>query len=169
VDVQNECISPHFQPKVLSSRIPEFPVIPKMLSTQRHRFLYCVGSHLEFNQSPTVKKSGPAGSIMKIDTVDPEKNEVFAFESFEFPGEVSFVPKVNKDILEPGHEDHGYLIVLIVNGREKTSELQIFDVEGEGSLEKGPISKTLLPTFIPHGLHGSFVEGVTYDFAPFSK
>ena len=47
---------------------------------------------------------------------------------------------------------------------EKRTDLLIFDVEGRLSMEAGPISRIQLPTFIPHGLHGSFVEGLTFEF-----
>ena len=55
----------------------------------------------------------------------------------------------------------------IMNGRDMTTELVIFDVEGDGSLETGPVVRCKLPVFVPHMLHGSFAEGVTFDFAPF--
>jgi hypothetical protein len=54
----------------------------------------------------------------------------------------------------------------IVNGKEMTTDLAIFDVEGKGGLEKGPITRQtlLVPTFVPHLLHGHFFDGVTFDF-----
>jgi hypothetical protein len=53
----------------------------------------------------------------------------------------------------------------IVNGKEMTTDLAIFDVEGKGGLEKGPITRQtlLVPTFVPHLLHGNFFDGVTFD------
>ena len=46
-----------------------------------------------------------------------------------------------------------------------TTVLAIFDVEGKGGLEKGPITRQtlLVPTFVPHLLHGNFFDGVTFD------
>jgi len=173
VDIENKSLSETIPPKVLSTRTPEFPVIPKDLSSHKHKFIYCVGAHMHFVKFRNTKKLGPPGcppgSIMKINTDFPDKNEVYSFQPHEFPGEVAFAAKDKKDAGTTKGEDSGYLVVFVVNGKKKTTELHMFDVEGEGSLENGPISKVMLPTFIPHGLHGSFFPGVTFDFTPYSK
>ena len=41
------------------------------------------------------------------------------------------------------------------------SYFMVFDAK---KIEEGPISRLLLPTFIPFGLHGYFVHGLTHDF-----
>lgn len=106
---------------------------------------------------------------MKIDTEDPSQNELFCFERFEFVGESVFVEKVGKDVTKRQEEDAGYLVTYLTNGRDKTTDLVIFDVEGRGSLSKGPIARIRLPTFVPQGLHGCFAKGVTFDFDPYTR
>lgn len=159
-----ECMYPGTQPRVLNVRAPEFLTIPDTLSTKKHRYVYALGSHRELAREPGERGSGPPGSVLKVDTENPELSEVFTYESYEFAGEVSFVPKVGVDVTEPEEEDCGYLVHFVSNGRDMTTDLVIFNVQGKGSLEKGPVSRTTMPTFIPHGLHGVYVEGLTFDF-----
>lgn len=158
LDVKNKCLAE--KPKTLSTRIPEFPSLPKHMSTRKHRYLYPVASHTQVNLDLNTKGSGPAGAIQKVDTEHPELSETFTFEPFEFPGEAVFVAKNKKDRTE----DAGYLLVIVVNGKDLSSDLCIFDVEGEGTFEQGPVVRQKLPVFLPHMLHGHFFEGVTFDF-----
>jgi carotenoid cleavage dioxygenase-like enzyme len=153
-------------PKVmLSNRAPEFPIVPRELSTRRHRYAYTVATHKEFEPEPvTGKGSGPAGAIFKVDTVLPEKNEAYAFLPHEFVGEPCFVPKVGADVTNSQQEDRGYLLVHVIDGNDLTTDLVIFDVEGQGRLSAGPVARVQLPTYIPYALHGEFVEGLTFDF-----
>jgi Lignostilbene-alpha,beta-dioxygenase and related enzymes len=176
LDVEKRCMAEEFHPRTLSTRIPEFPSLPRDMSTRKHRYLYPVASHVDISDRLDDRQTassnnvsnkglgGPAGAIQKVDTVNPELTETFAFEPFEFPGEVVFVPKVGRDVTQLEQEDAGYLLLHLVNGKDKTTDFLIFDVEGKGSLEKGPILRERLPTFLPHMLHGNFFEGVTFDF-----
>jgi carotenoid cleavage dioxygenase-like enzyme len=165
IDVKNQCLSTENPPKtILSTRNPEFPSFPKAMSTRKHQYLYPVVTHDEGSLDPSRKGSGCAGGLAKVDCEDPSNTEFFSFEPYEFPGECVLCPKVSKDITKPGMEDACYLLVHIVNGRDKTTDFAIFDVEGKGSFEKGPIVRQRLPVFIPHLLHGTFAEGVTFDF-----
>lgn len=149
----------------ITTRAPEFPTFPRQLSTRKSRYIYPLVSHNDFDCSSM--GTSPAGAIMKCDAENPSKNEVWAFEPYEYPGEVAFVPKVGKNLYHPCEEDAAYVITYVVNGRDKTTDLVIFDVEGKGSLESGPILRINLPIFLPHGLHGSFEESVTFDFDAF--
>jgi len=156
--VQEQMVKPS---QTMTTRAPEFPTVPMQLSTRRHRYAYTVAAHREFEMRP--QGSGPAGAILKIDTEAPGQNEAYAFEPHEFVGEPIFVPKVGADVTDRTQEDKGYLILHVVNGIELTTDLVILDVEGKGALERGPVTRIRLPTFIPHGLHGIFVEGLTFD------
>ena len=160
LDLRNKCIATDTPPKVLSTRIPEFPSLPRELSTMKHRYLYPVASHIDVSSNS--ENSGPAGALQKVDTEHPEETESFAFESYEFPGEAVLVAKEGRDISQ--EEDAMYLLVNIVNGRDQTTDVAIFDVEGNGTFSDGPIVRQRLPTFLPHMLHGNFFEGVTFDF-----
>ena len=59
-------------------------------------------------------------------------------------------------------EDKGFVICHVHDGRNLSTDLCIFDVQGKKALERGPIMRLRLPTFIPHGLHGTFVEDLTF-------
>ena len=159
LDLQNQCLASGIPPKTLSTRIPEFPSIPRELSTKKHRYLYPVASHFQADFDSKTKGSGPAGAIQKVDTYFPEETETFAFEPYEFPGEAVLAQKAGRE-----EEDAMYLLVHIVNGRDQTTDFAIFDVEGKGTFSKGPIVRQRLPTFLPHMLHGNFFPGVTFDF-----
>ena len=77
------------------------------------------------------------------DTVDMRKNEVFSFQLFEFPEEVSFATKINTDTTILDQKDKGCLVVLVINGKDSASDIFMFNAQGEGSLEKSLLqSKT---------------------------
>ena len=147
-------------PRVCSTRAPEFPVVPSDLAMRKHRYAYTVGTHKEFELRD--KGTGAAGAILKIDAEDPSQTEAFSFEPHEFVGEPMFVPKVGADVRDT--EDRGYVVCHVLNGRDLTTDLVILDVEGKGSLERGPVSRVRLPTFVPHGLHGIWEENAVFDF-----
>jgi all-trans-8'-apo-beta-carotenal 15,15'-oxygenase len=161
IDVENKCLSSKIGPKVLSTQIPEFPTIPLEMSTRSHRYLYPVAAHNPI-EGHSKRGSGAAGAIQKVDCVNPELTETYSFEPHEFPGEAVFSSKLDRDITQPGQEDAGYLLVHVVNGRDKRTDLAIFDVEGKGGLEKGPIIRFQLPVFIPHMLHGNYFPEATF-------
>lgn len=162
LDVKNRCLAE--EPKTLSTRFPEFPSLPKEMSARKHRYLYPVASHSQVDFDLNTKGSGPAGALQKVDTENPELTETFVFEPYEFPGEAVFAAKKGKDVTLEGQEDAGYLLVKIVNGKDQTTDFAIFDLEGQGTFEKGPILRQKLPVFLPHMLHGNFFNGVTFDF-----
>lgn len=144
-----------------STREPEFPSIPRALSGRRHRYAYTVGAHKDYKPINGYGK-GANGSVMKIDAEDPSKSEAFAFLPYEFVGEQVFVPKVGSDVTKPDNEDKGYLVTFVENRRDLTTDLVIIDVEGRGSLEEGPVVRSPMPTWLPPGLHGTFVDGLSF-------
>ena len=142
-------------PKLLSAQVPEFPSVPRSLSCKQHKYCYSVGAHSLPEKNSFGLGSAPQGAILKIDCDEPTKSESYIFAADEFPGEPIFVSKQSG-----ANEDSGYVITYVVNGNNRTTDLCIFDVEGRGSLQKGPVSRIRMPTFLPPGLHGMFVEGV---------
>ena len=165
IDVKFKILSIGQSPKVLTTRLPEFPSIPRDISTLKHRYVYPVTARKKvFVDYKARGQSGPVGGIAKIDAEQPSNNEYYSFEPYEFPSECVVCPKVGKDVSNPTEEDACYLLVNVVNGKDLTTELAIFDVEGSGALGKGPILRCPLPVFVPHSLHGSFAEGVSFDF-----
>ena len=112
LDIESCCISEHLPPRSIITHSPEFPSIPKQLSTKKLRYnIYPVAAHKVFVSENGIGFSAPAGSIVKADAEDPKLNEMYAFEANEFPGEATFVSKKGKDVSKPDEEDAGYLIV----------------------------------------------------------
>jgi carotenoid cleavage dioxygenase-like enzyme len=151
---------------IVQYRNTEFPSIPSVLSTKPFRYAYTIGSHAEVIPSHiTGTGAGPGGSILKIDTIQPNQTEIYTFLPYEFVSEPMFVAKVGDiDISNPLYEDYGYVVTYVNNGKDMTTELVIFDVQGYGTMSNGPIARLSLPTFIPFGLHGIFVPDLTFDF-----
>jgi all-trans-8'-apo-beta-carotenal 15,15'-oxygenase len=168
IDIQNKTLalgSEQPNPKVLTTRLPEFPSIPRDISTKRHRYIYPAVARKQVNVEPKIGGlGGPVAAVAKIDAEDSANNQYFSFEPHEFPGEAILVPKTGRNVALPSEEDACYLLVQLVNGKELTTDVAIFDVEGNASLEKGPILRFPLPVFTPHMLHGSFAEGVEFRF-----
>eukprot|EP00521_Asterionellopsis_glacialis_P011083 CAMPEP_0195309494 /NCGR_PEP_ID=MMETSP0707-20130614/38763_1 /TAXON_ID=33640 /ORGANISM="Asterionellopsis glacialis, Strain CCMP134" /LENGTH=596 /DNA_ID=CAMNT_0040373791 /DNA_START=57 /DNA_END=1847 /DNA_ORIENTATION=+ len=149
--------------ETVSRREPEFPTIPSALSGQRHRYAYTVGAHKDYEPLPNGKGKGVNGSILKIDTEDSALTEAYAFLPHEFVGEQVFCAKVGADVSQRESEDKGYLVTYVEDRRNLTTDMVIFDVEGRGALTRGPVARIRMPTWIPPGLHGTFVEGLSFD------
>jgi NADH dehydrogenase FAD-containing subunit len=157
VDPIQKSLKKGTHPETISSREPEFPSIPRELSTKKHRYVYTCGAHQEFE-----KGKGANGAVLKIDIESPQLSEAFSFLPHEFVGEQVFCAKKGVDVTQPGCEDKGYLVTYVENRRDLTTDLVVFDVEGKGALEQGPVTRVRLPTYIPPGLHGIFVDGLNF-------
>jgi all-trans-8'-apo-beta-carotenal 15,15'-oxygenase len=166
IDIQNKTLAVgRPNPEVLTTRLPEFPSIPRDISTRRHRYIYPAVARKQVNVDPKIcGLGGCVAAVAKIDAEDTANNQYFSFEPHEFPGEAILVPKTGKNVALPSEEDACYMLVHVVNGKELTTDVAIFDVEGNQAFEKGPILRFPLPVFTPHMLHGSFAEGVTFEF-----
>lgn len=128
----------------------EFPTIPTKLSTMKHKFLYTAGSH-----DPSGKAYGFPGSFSKLEAVSGNILESFIAKPYEIVSEPCLIPKVGgKD------EDDAYLMAFVVNGRDLTTDTVILDAK-----TMKEVSRSSLPSFVPNGgLHGRYVEGLTFDF-----
>lgn len=168
VDIQNKRLAINddgSNQKVLTTRLPEFPSIPRDISTRQHRYIYPLVARKKVNVDPKVGGlSGPVAAVAKIDSEDTANNQYFSFEPHEFPGEAILIPKAGKNVSLPLEEDACYMLVQVTNGKELKTDVAIFDVEGDQAFQKGPILRFPMPVFTPHMLHGSFAEGVTFDF-----
>eukprot|EP00984_Skeletonema_dohrnii_P012260 scaffold4958_cov90-Skeletonema_dohrnii-CCMP3373.AAC.1 len=170
VDIQNKRLAiGNDQSKVLSTRMPEFPSIPRDVSTRRHRYIYPlalvdVNANPNINTSISGSDSSEVAAIEKIDSEDTTNNEHFLFEPDEIPGEAILVPKAGKNVSLPSEEDACYVLVQVTNVKEMKTDVVIFDVEGDRAFEKGPILRFPLPVFVPLLIHGSFADGVTFEF-----
>ena len=74
------------------------------------------------------------------------------------PGEVVFAPK--KDASPTAAEDDGYLLSFLSNWKAGISEFVVFDAS---DVSKGPIYRAPLSVTLPHGLHGTFANGLTFE------
>ena len=110
----------------------------------------------------------PVQALMKYDTVTKSETVWFP-QPHEFLSEPMFIPKKDSIsysdsggvMLQPGvAEDDGYIGAYIINGRDRVTDLVLFDAK---DISKGPISRVKLPTFVPFGLHGSFADGLVFD------
>jgi len=150
-----------FKVEELSPRSVDFTSINPAVSCKKHRYMYTL-----CGSSTTV--TTPVQALMKYDTVAKTETVWFPL-SHEFLGEPMFIPRkgsiTHSDtggvLLQPGiAEDDGYIGAYLVNGRDRITELVLFDAK---DITKGPLSRTKLPTFIPFGLHGSYADGLTFD------
>lgn len=110
----------------------------------------------------------PVQGLVKYDSVARAETVWFP-QPHEFLSEPMFIPKkssiTHSDTegvqLRAGMaEDDGYIGAYLVNGRDKITDLVLFDAK---DIAKGPLSRTRLPTFVPFGLHGSFADGLVFD------
>jgi all-trans-8'-apo-beta-carotenal 15,15'-oxygenase len=129
----------------------EFPVINPKLVGKNYQYAYVSASNTSF-------RNGVVQGLAKVDVTQEKVLQHWKPERYEFLGEVCFVPLGAADTSntneESSQEDDGYLMGFLFNGKDKTSELVIFDAK---SLENGPISRTKLDYMINFALHGTWV------------
>lgn len=139
VDVTTESIS-----KECITNIPTyFGTINPAVSGQKHQFVYAaVGA--------TGNSNAPPQGIGKFD-IDGNAKDLWYPNEYEFCGEPMFAPK--KSDAPTGKEDDGYIISILFNGKDKKSEVLVFDAT---NIAAGPIARITLGIAIPHGLYGCF-------------
>jgi all-trans-8'-apo-beta-carotenal 15,15'-oxygenase len=98
-------------------------------------------------------ENAPPQGIGKINVVS-KTLEAWYPEEYEFCGEPMFAPKKSSESSTSSpNEDDGYIISVLLNGKEKKSEIIILDAT---NIEAGPVTRIPLGVTIPHGLHGCF-------------
>mmetsp|Transcript_9505 Transcript_9505/g.22251 ORF Transcript_9505/g.22251 Transcript_9505/m.22251 type:complete len:614 (-) Transcript_9505:260-2101(-) len=142
------CLSDYrYTREVLCDRYAEFPVINPRCSGSKHRYVWALCSNRRDG------KSAATQALCKIDSEDASKSTIWMPDLNVFCGEPEFVPK------EGGvAEDEGFILTLLYDGYKDTSELAVFDA---ATIEKGPITRLPLRTAVPHGLHGTWVGGLS--------
>jgi len=148
-----------YKTEQLSQRSMDFPAIHPLVSCRPHRFVFTSAAAVQ-------GRPWPYQGLVKIDISTGEEFSWFP-SPHEFIGEPCFVPKqpqskANKksDTVSEDDEDSGYVLALLNNGQLLQTELVVFDAK---HVEKGPISRSLLPVYVPSGLHGSFVDGLVFE------
>ena len=146
------------QEMTAAAKTVEFPTVHPAYVGKPYRYVYCGGS-------PSDTVMSPIQAVCKVDVVQGEIIQKWLPEPQCFVSELSFVPRSSsssqnervEDEDEDEEEDDGYLVGYMMDGKERTSSLVIFDAK---DVAQGPIKTCRLKAFIPHALHGTFVPGL---------
>ena len=128
--------------RVIDEKPQEFPRIDERRCGHPHRYLYSVSVPPDGNPQLT-----GATQVYKHDLMTGHRL-VHDFGDGHLPGEFIFVPA------SPGAaEDEGWLMGLVVNVAEDTTDLVILDA---AQFEAPPVATVHLPHRIPPGFHGNW-------------
>ncbi len=128
--------------RVIDPTPQEFPRIDERRLGQGHRYVYTVAVPPDGNPQLT-----GATRLYKHD-LNTGHRLVHEFGHDHLPGEFVFVPA------SPGAaEDEGWLLGLVINPAEETTDLVILDAR---SFEAAPVAGVRLPHRIPPGFHGNW-------------
>lgn len=134
--------------KELFRRHVDFPSVHPRCSARAHRYIYAVTG----GSSGSV--ASPFRGVAKIDTSDAAQHAVWLPPSpSQFVGEPVFTPRAGASA--ESAEDDGYLLVPVIDG-ERGQKGSVFVLNAD-NIAAGPIATIELDTFLPHGLHGTFV------------
>ena len=128
--------------RVIDSTPQEFPRIDERRFGQRHRHLYTVSVPPDANPQLT-----GATRLYKHD-LETGGRRVHEFGDGHLPGEFVFVPAA-----ADAGEDEGWLMGLVINAAEETTDLVILDAR---SFEGAPVATVHIPHRIPPGFHGNW-------------
>jgi 8'-apo-carotenoid 13,14-cleaving dioxygenase len=128
---------------VLDPHPQDFPRIDDRRCGQSYRYVYTIA----LPEVPTVGFIG-ASSLFKHD-LETGRREAHDFGPQRYPGEFAFVP-AHPDAAE----DEGWLIGLVVDAAEETTDLAILDVR---DFSGPPQALIHIPHRIPLGFHGNWV------------
>ncbi len=130
--------------KVLNDRAQEFPRYDERLSTSDYRYIYSIALAGEPDQLDM------AGNELFKHDLKTGETAVRHFGDNRHPGEFVFVPRS-----PDAAEDDGWLIGLVIDMNNDTTELQILkanDIAGE------PQAVIHVPHRIPPGFHGNWIS-----------
>ncbi len=128
--------------RVIDDTPQEFPRIDERRFGQSYRFLYTVSVPPDGNPQLT-----GATQLYKHD-LETGRRRVHEFGSGHLPGEFVFVPAA-----ADAEEDEGWLLGLVINTAEETTDLAILDAR---AFEAPPVATVRLPHRIPPGFHGNW-------------
>ncbi len=128
----------------LDNRHIEFPRIKEDRDSLHHHFIYSPA------QIPAKKSINPYTVLIKYD-VEKNSNDVHDFGNNCEIDEAVFVPKAKYT-----SEDDGYAMLFVYNKIENNSEFVILDAQ---NIKDEPLARIIMPRRIPHGLHGSWMNG----------
>ena len=128
--------------RVLDDTPQEFPRIDERRFGRRHRYAYTVSVPPDGNTQLV-----GATRLYKHD-LDAGSRSVHEFGEGHVPGEFVFVPAG-----DGAAEDEGWLLGLVVNTADGTTDLAILDAQ---RFEAAPVAAVRLPHRIPPGFHGNW-------------
>lgn len=130
--------------RVLDERLQEFPRFDERRTMRPYRYLYSVAL-------PPHPSGALAGLETKLLRHDVERGDTIVreFGAGHHPGEFVFVPRA-----EDGAEQDGWLVGLVANAADETTDLYILNADDF----LGPAQAVVhLPVRVPPGFHGNWV------------
>jgi carotenoid cleavage dioxygenase len=128
---------------VIDRHPQDFPRIDERRSTRLYRYAYAM--MLPETANPAFIG---ASSLFKHD-LQAGVREVHSFGTHRYPGEFVFVPAHAQ-----AAEDEGWLIGLVLNPIEQTTDLVIIDA---CDFEGVPVASIHIPHRVPPGFHGNWL------------
>lgn len=147
----------------LCDRYLDFPSVNKNVSGRPYKHVFCGTTALD-------GRSGPLQGLVKIDVPEDAEGQGSSPQQLwlpdspaEFLGESVFCPRsrASPSSAREEEEDDGYIVGFLLNGESKRTDLVVFDAS---SVAAGPVCRVPLRSFLPHGLHGSFVPDLVPSF-----
>lgn len=136
----------HVTRKIIDASPQEFPRIDERLTGRPYRYAY----------SLSVPAGGDAGAgligrtmLFKHD-LTARARQVHDFGPERYPGEFVFIPRDGE-----AAEDDGWLMGLVVNMADETTDLVILDAQDFAGT---PVASVHLPHRVPPGFHGNWIE-----------
>ena len=135
-------VTRHISRRVVDATPQEFPRIDERRVGQSCRYLYTVSVP-------------PDGNTQLVGATRLHKHDfetgcrlVHEFGDDRVPGEFVFVP-----VAVDAGEDEGWLLALVINSPDETTDLVILDAR---SFEAAPVATVRLPHTVPPGFHGNW-------------
>lgn len=126
----------------LDDQASEYPRLDERYAGLPHRYGYFASTPHEHGRAAVFDQ------IVRFD-FERGRREVYALPERDFVSEPVFVPRS-----EDAPEGVGHLLAVAYRGRERRSDLLVFDAE---DLARGPVAVAALETRVPFGFHGNWV------------
>ena len=124
--------------RVIDATAQEFPRPDERRFGMPYRYAYTVGMGRAFLGNALIKHDLESGT-----------RQVRAFPAGQHPGEFVFVPA-----RPDAAEDEGWLIGLVIDMNDETTELVILDAQ---DIEGAALARVHLPHRVPPGFHGNWI------------
>ncbi|MBC2778055.1 8'-apo-carotenoid 13,14-cleaving dioxygenase [Parasphingopyxis marina] len=132
------------QRTVVDGEMQEFPRYDERRTCKPYRYAYCMAAENPHDIPGLIADT----RLFKHD-LDAGTREVHDFGPHRHPGEFVFVPRGDG-------EDEGWLVGLVIDMTDDTTELAILDA---ANFTAPPVGTVRLPHRIPPGFHGNWVAG----------